>query len=220
MKIGTDAFVLGAWTSKNSSGQNILDIGAGTGILSLMMAQKSPQAFIEAIEIEENAFEQCVDNFEKSPWSVRLFCFHASLEEFTEEAEDTYDLVICNPPFFSGEIPENYTPRDLARMQEALPIEQLMESVSILLSENGFFYLVLPFDQEEKAIAVAAENSLFPYKILHLKGHPEATVSRSFFAFTKQKESSITYESLILETERGQWTEAYRDLTRDFYYHL
>jgi len=220
MKIGTDAIVLGAWATVDSSVQSILDIGAGTGILSLMMAQKAPHAFIEALEIEEKAFEQCVDNFEQSPWADRLFCFHASLEEFTEEAEDTFDVVICNPPFFSGEIPENYTPRDLARMQQAMPLQTLMESVSILLSENGVFYLVLPFDQEEKAIAIATENSLFPYKILHLKGHPEAIISRSFFAFSKQKGSSNNYESLILETERGQWTEAYRDLTRDFYYHL
>lgn len=220
MKIGTDAIVLGAWASIDYSIQNILDIGSGTGILSLMMAQKSPHAFIEALEIEENAFEQCVDNFEQSPWSNRLFCFHASLEEFAEEADETYDLILCNPPFFSGEIPEDYTPRDLARRQQAMPLNELMESVSMLVSENGIFYLVLPFDQEEKAIALAAENSLFSKKILHLKGHPEATISRSFFAFTKQKVSSTAFESLLLETERGQWTEAYIDLTRDFYYHL
>jgi tRNA1Val (adenine37-N6)-methyltransferase len=220
MKIGTDAIVLGAWATVDSSAQTILDIGAGTGILSLMMAQKAPHAFVEALEVEENAFEQCVDNFEQSPWSDRLFCFHASLEEFMEEAEDTFDLVICNPPFFSGDIPENYTPRHLARKQQAMPLQTLMESVFTLLSENGVFYLVLPFEQEEIAIALAAKNSLFPNKILHLKGHPEATISRSFFAFTKKMESSTTYESLILETERGQWTEAYNNLTRDFYYHL
>ena len=92
MKIGTDGVLLGAWTSVNSQPFSVLDIGAGTGILSLMMAQRSSAQQIEAIEIDTDAYEQCVENFENSPWSDRLFCYHASLLEFHEEIEDKFDL--------------------------------------------------------------------------------------------------------------------------------
>ncbi|MEO8774064.1 MAG: methyltransferase, partial [Gelidibacter sp.] len=106
MKIGTDSVLLGAWTSLDSNPYSILDIGAGTGVLALMLAQRSGAELIDAIEIDDAAYEQCVDNFETSPWGDRLFCYHASLEEFVDElsADETgndekYDLIISNPPF-------------------------------------------------------------------------------------------------------------------------
>lgn len=99
MKIGTDAVLLGAWAPIEHQPLSILDIGAGTGVLSLMLAQRCDAMTIDAIEIDDNAYEQCVENFENSPWSDLLFCYHASLEEFTEEIEETFDLIVCNPPF-------------------------------------------------------------------------------------------------------------------------
>ena len=102
MKIGTDAVLLGAWCPVENNPQSILDIGAGTGILSLMLAQRTNAQQIDAIEIEDEAYEQCVDNFESSVWRERLFCFHAGLDEFVDEPEDEYDLIICNPPFYSS----------------------------------------------------------------------------------------------------------------------
>ena len=101
MKIGTDAVLLGAWASLEANPFAILDIGAGTGVLGLMLAQRSHAEVIDAIEIDDDAYEQCVDNFELSPWADRLFCYHASLEEFAEEIDDEYDLIICNPPFYA-----------------------------------------------------------------------------------------------------------------------
>ncbi len=103
MKIGTDAVLLGSWTSITSNPFSILDIGAGTGVLGLMLAQRSNAELIDAIEIDDDAYEQCVDNFEASPWGDRLFCYHASLEEFVDEIEDSYDLIISNPPFYSDD---------------------------------------------------------------------------------------------------------------------
>ena len=99
MKIGTDSVLLGAWCPIDNNPKTILDIGAGTGILSLMLAQRTNAQKIEAIEIDENAFEECVENFENSIWSDRLFCYHAGLDEFTDEPEDEYEIIVCNPPF-------------------------------------------------------------------------------------------------------------------------
>ena len=99
MKVGTDGVILGAWTRVNPHTISILDLGAGTGLLSLMMAQRCDAA-IEAIEIDGDAYEQCAENFENSPWGDRLFCYHASLLEFALEVDDKFDLIICNPPFY------------------------------------------------------------------------------------------------------------------------
>ena len=99
-----------------------------------MLAQRSAAEVIDALEIDDLAYEQCVDNFEQSPWGDRLFCYHASLEEFANEIDDQYDLIICNPPFFAEDYKTKNSQRDLARFQEAMPFEHLLESVSKLLS--------------------------------------------------------------------------------------
>ena len=101
MKIGTDGVLLGAWAPIDNHPFSILDIGTGTGIIALMLAQRSAAQQIDALEIDEAAYEQATDNFENSPWNDRLFCFHAGLDEFIEEPEDEYDLIVSNPPFYS-----------------------------------------------------------------------------------------------------------------------
>jgi tRNA1Val (adenine37-N6)-methyltransferase len=100
MKIGTDSVLLGAWSSINHHPFSVLDIGSGTGFLALMLAQPRKAELIDALEIDD-AYEQCVENFENSPWSDHLFCYHASLQEFTEDIEEHYDLIISNPPYYA-----------------------------------------------------------------------------------------------------------------------
>ena len=136
MKIGTDAVLLGAWVNLENNPFSVLDIGAGTGILSLMLAQRSYAELIDALEIDDNAYEQCVGNFEQSPWGDRLFCYHASLQQFTEEIEDKYDLIISNPPFYSENYKTDNTQRDLARFTDALPFEHLLYGTAKLLAVN------------------------------------------------------------------------------------
>lgn len=216
MKIGTDAVLLGAWTSIEHHPFSILDIGAGTGILGLMMAQRSASEIIDAIEIDEDAYEQCVDNFEHSPWSDRLFCYHASLEEFIEEIEDQYDLIICNPPYYAEDYKTENKSRDLARFQDAMPFEHLIDSVSKLLSENGLFSVVVPYKEEDLIIALASNYKLLPKRIMRIKGHPTSEIKRSLIELSFfENETSIN--ELIIETERHKYTEDYINLTRDFY---
>ena len=216
MKIGTDAVLLGAWASIEQQPFSILDIGAGTGILALMLAQRSQAEIIDALEIDDLAYEQCVDNFEQSPWGDRLFCYHASLDEFVEEIEDQYDLIVCNPPFYSEDYKTTSSQRDMARFQDAMPFEHLLESVSILLSKNGVFTVVIPFNEEDKFIETAQKFNLFPNKMLHIKGNPDSDIKRSLIEFSF-RESETSIKSLIIEIERHQYTQDYVNLTKDFY---
>ncbi|WP_417290442.1 tRNA1(Val) (adenine(37)-N6)-methyltransferase [Corallibacter sp.] len=216
MKIGTDGVLLGAWSSLEHQPFSILDIGAGTGILSLILAQRSQAEIIDAIEIDDEAYEQCVDNFEQSPWGDRLFCYHASLDEFTEEIEDTYDLIISNPPFYSENYKTDNQQRDLARFQDAMPFDHLLNSASKLLSENGVFSVVIPHQEEKHFIELASKVALYPNNILHVKGTPDSEIKRSLIDFSFKK-STINTSELIIETSRHNYTEAYKNLTKDFY---
>ena len=217
MKIGTDGVLLGAWTPIDNNAFSILDIGAGTGILSLMLAQRSNAEQIDAIEIDEEAYEQCVENFENSPWSDRLFCFHAGLDEFVEEPEDEYDIIISNPPFYSEDYKTESEQRDLARFQDALPFEDLIEAADLLLSENGIFAVIIPYKEEERFINLCAEMELFPVKVTRVKGTATTPIIRSLLAFKRYELSVLTADELVIETARHQYTEEYITLTKEFY---
>ena len=219
MKIGTDGVLLGAWTPIINNPYNILDIGAGTGIISLMLAQRSFSEQIDAIEIEENAYEECVDNFENSPWADRLYCYHAGLDEFVaeiEEIEEKYDIIVSNPPFYSEDYKTDNASRDLARFTDALPFDELIEAAYLLLSENGIFAVIIPFKEEEKFIALAKDFELHPFKITRVKGTPTTEIKRSLLAFTRIEQTPIIDE-LVIETARHQYTPEYIELTKDFY---
>lgn len=217
MKIGTDGVLLGAWTPIENNPFSILDIGTGTGIIALMLAQRSHAQQIDALEIDEEAYEQATDNFENSPWNDRLFCFHAGLDEFVEEPEDEYDLIISNPPFYSEDYKSNNDQRDLARFQDAMPFEELIEAAALLLSENGIFTVIIPFKEEEKFIAIANEYELYPIKITHVKGTATTEIKRSLLAFSREENGAALVDELVIETERHIYTSKYIELTKDFY---
>ena len=217
MKIGTDAVLLGAWCPINNNPFSILDIGAGTGILSLMLAQRSNAQQIDAIEIEENAYEQCVENFEASHWGDRLFCYHASLNDFINEPEDQYDIIISNPPFYSEDYKTDNSQRDLARFQDALPFEELVKATTLLLSENGIFTVIIPFKEENRLLNLCAQAELFPIKMTRVKGTPTGPIIRSLIAFKRYELPVLRANELVIETSRHVYTEAYTKLTRDFY---
>ncbi len=225
MKIGTDGVLLGAWVSIKNNPFSILDIGAGTGIIALQLAQRSNAEMVDAIEIDENAYEQCVDNFENSPWGDRLFCYHASLEEFVEEIEEKYDIIISNPPFYSPPLPSASptkgekiisTSRELARFNDALPFDELIESASQLLSGEGIFAVIIPRKEEESFIKMAAEVNLFPNRICRVRGTETSEEKRSMLEFSFEK-ISPKIENLTIETSRHIYTEEYQNLVQDFY---
>lgn len=225
MKIGTDGVLLGAWVSLKNNPYAILDIGAGTGILSLQLAQRSDAEMIDAIEIDGDAYEQCVDNFENSPWSDRLFCYHASLEEFVEEIDDKYDLIISNPPFYyppivsadpSKEEDDISESRKLARFNNSLPFDELIDSVSRLLSDEGVFAVIIPKQEEKSLVSMAAEVNLFPNRICRVRGTNSSEEKRSMLELSFEKTTPII-ENLVIEISRHNYTEEYKNLVEDFY---
>ncbi|TDO83620.1 tRNA1Val (adenine37-N6)-methyltransferase [Flavobacterium chryseum] len=217
MKVGTDGVLLGAWAPIHHNPFSILDIGAGTGIIALMLAQRTHAEQIDALEIDEDAYEQAVGNFESSPWSDRLFCFHAGLDEFIDEPEDEYDLIVSNPPFYSEDYKTENEQRDLARFQDAMPFEELVEAADLFLSENGIFAVILPYKEEENFIVLANEFELYPIKITRVKGTPNSSIKRSLLAFSRNENTEIEIDELTIEIDRHVYTPEYIELTKEFY---
>lgn len=218
MKIGTDGVLLAAWVSLEQDPFSILDIGTGTGVIALMLAQRSYAELIDALEIDEDAYEQAVENFENSDWGDRLFCYHAAFDEFVEEMrdEEKYDLIVSNPPFYSADYSSGDAKRDLARFAQALPFEGLLEGVSLLLSEDGRFNVIIPASEEENFLQLARRFGLFPQRITRVKGTPDSEIKRSLLELAFSQ-AQIEADELIIETARHQYTPEYVDLVKDFY---
>lgn len=226
MKVGTDGVLLGAWTPLINNPYNILDIGAGTGLIALMLAQRCNTininqntemvTQIDAIEIDDHAYEQCVDNFENSPWKDQLYCYHAGLDEYVDEVEELYDIIVSNPPFYTDEYKSENQQRDLARFEDALPFEELVEATDFFLSDHGIFAVIIPYKEEERFIQLCLERELFPLKITRVKGTPTTEIKRSLLAFTRIEQNPLVDE-LIIETARHQYTPEYIELTKEFY---
>lgn len=219
MKVGTDGVLLGAWASIQHDPKSILDIGTGTGVIALQLAQRSDAELIDALEIDENAYEQAVENFESSLWNDRLFCYHISLTEYAIEEDEKYDLIVSNPPFYNDDFESNNKSRNTARFTSALSFDNLISSVSFLLSDSGIFSVIIPFREENIFIGLAKKNNLFISRICRIKGSQTTTIKRSLleFSFHKSKEE---IKLLVIENQRHQYTVEYQDLVKDFYLKL
>ncbi|SDW49352.1 tRNA1Val (adenine37-N6)-methyltransferase [Lutibacter oricola] len=217
MKVGTDGVLLGAWATIEDSVNSILDIGSGTGVISLMMAQRSFAETIDAVELNDEAYIQTVENFEQSDWGDRLFCYHASFQQFVDEMEgEEYDLIISNPPFYTSTYKELDSDRAMARHSESLNYKELFGGVVNLLSKNGTFCVVFPNSEESNIIKLAEQIGLYPAKITRVKGTPTSEIKRSLIQFSFNK-VEIKLNELIIEIDRHVYTKDYINLVEDFY---
>ena len=219
MKVGTDGVLLGAWSSVDFYPDSILDIGSGTGIIALMLAQRSDAMTIDAVEVDENAYEQTVENFEASDWADRLYCYNATFNEFTDEIDDeeeTYDLIVSNPPFYTDDFETVNEARNKARFTSSLSFENLIIGVSKILSEKGMFSVIIPYKEEAFFINLAKEQNLFLNRVCYVKGNTTSAIKRVLMEFSFHP-SEIKEENLVIEIERHLYTEDYINLTKDFY---
>ena len=217
MKIGTDGVLLGAWANPKNS-FSILDIGTGTGVIALQMAQRASAEVIDALEIDANAFEQAVDNFEQSDWGDRLFCYHASLQEFVGEIEEEYDFIISNPPFYNTTYKEGAISdqRILARHSKSFSFTTLLEATSKLLCKKGSCAFIIPFEEEETFLELAYQQKLFANRITRVRGASSSPVKRILLQLSFEK-TEIESSELVIEIERHQYTQDYINLVKDFY---
>ena len=222
MKVGTDGVLLGAWCSLENFPNTILDIGSGTGVISLMLAQRSDAILIDAVEVDDYAYEQSVENFEISDWGDRLYCYNSTFQEFYKqitEEEQTYDLIVSNPPFYSDDFQTESDARNKARFTSSLSFNELIIGVSNILSQNGTFTTIIPFKEESSFISLADRNNLLLNKICRVRGNNTSEIKRSLLTFSFHKKE-ITIDSLIIENSRHQYTDDYIKLTKDFYFKM
>lgn len=218
MKIGTDGVLIGAWASLENYPSNILDIGTGTGVISLILAQRSNAENIEAVEIDDDAYEQATSNFENSPWGDRLFCYHASIQEFASEMsdEEPYDLIISNPPFYTEDYKTNDKARDTARFTDAMPFQHLIVCAKHLLSEIGKFVVIIPTKEEVEFLKISEENGLHLQTKCNVRGTESSPIKRVMIELGFDK-ITPTITSLTIEIERHKYTPEYIELVKDFY---
>lgn len=218
MRVGTDGVLLGAWSNTNNA-QTILDIGTGTGIIALMLAQRS-NAIIDAIDIEENAIIDAAYNFAQSAWANRLCVSLNSLSNFTRNTNQKYDVIVCNPPFFTNSKKPDCKKRELARHNNTLTFDDLVSYTAKLLKPNGRFNVILPAESERVFKIAASEVRLFPSRICRIKPKPSKPPKRVLIEF--MFECEYTNESeLTIETEQHHvYTPDFKVLVSNFYLNL
>lgn len=218
MKVGTDGVLLGAWAGESCSYRRILDIGSGSGLVALMLAQRYRDSQIVGIDINSEAYEQACDNFIYSPWSERLLGQHVSLQDFAIGREGEFDLIVSNPPFFLDSLKNPNVNRSTARHADSLPHGVLLRITAQLLTEDGLFCVILPTDLREDFLCLAATEGLYECKRMDVYPTPQRPAKRTMLAFSKKKSAFPVRERLIIETEgRHCYSKEYRNLTEAFY---
>ena len=212
MKIGTDGVLLGAWADC-SGATRILDIGTGTGVIALQMAQRNNQAQIHAVEIDETAAKRARANFDLSPWAERLTVEQTAVQEFAPT--EKFDLIVSNPPYFVDSLLPPDAKRSTARHTHDLTFEELDNAVCRLLSESGKFALILPIAEFEKYLAITQLHLVRRCDVYPVVG---GQVKRVMAEFAFEKGDDVVVENLAIERgRRGDYTEQYMALTKDFY---
>ncbi len=222
MKICTDACLFGAYiaqamSTRESSVLNCLDIGTGTGLLSLMYAQKNADTIIHAVEIEKNAYIQAKENFENSKWNNRLTIFHTDIKDFI--FEKPYNLIICNPPFYENDLLSTKEKQNLARHKKGLTLKDLIRIIKIDLATNGLFAILLPYHREKYFESLAKENNLFVIEKLLIKQTPSHNFFRVIMLLSNSNTAQTTKE-LTIKNNDGNYTNEFISLLKDYYLKL
>lgn len=216
MKVGTDGVLLGAWVDV-SNAEQILDIGAGTGLIAIMLAQRTSTAQIDAVEIDGHACSQANSNMKASPWSDRLNSVESSIQDFAKLSQKEYDLIVSNPPFFTGGTLSDQNDRNNVRHTVKLPNGELLSSVRRLLKKGGRFCVILPLIEGLRFKELAQNYSFHCTKATKVKPKHDKSVERLLLQFEQSPQPLIEDELVIQYEKRNDFTEEYIALTKDFY---
>lgn len=217
MKVGTDAVLLGTWTAVGVANR-ILEIGTGSGVIALMLAQRTNQNVeIDAVEILAEDAAQAEQNFIQSPWAAKIKMHHTAIQGFNAAP---YDLIVCNPPFFSNSLLPPSGKRKIARHTLSITQPELVKQVDRLLSQKGRFALILPVEEGEKFKTVAGKANLHCNRKMAIYTRMNKPQERWLLEFSREKKGGPHRESLTLYGQGENWSSAYKDLTKSFYLNL
>lgn len=209
-RVGTDGVLLGA-LCKVENAQRILEVGTGTGLISLMLAQRNPNAKITALDLNEDAVKLAQENFKNALFSERLNVFHQDFKTF--ESQKEYDFVVCNPPFFE----ENNSVKDiLARQQVELTFRNLIEKASKILSSEGIFSVIIPSESAQEFENLAEDFDLYLVRKVNIFGIENGVLKRNVLEFSKKKSALETLDFTIEKSPR-KYSDQYLELTKEFH---
>ncbi|MBC7934593.1 MAG: methyltransferase [Rhizobacter sp.] len=220
MKVCTDACLFGAWVADkikgNESIKNVLDIGTGTGLLSLMLAQKH-DATITAVEMNSNAAKQATDNFNNTPWNVRLNVVQSNILDF--ESDKKYDCIISNPPFFEADLKSDNQSKNAAKHDTTLTLGELMLQIKRLLKEDGVGCVLIPFHRTSYLEDLIKDNGFFINDKMLVKQSVDHGYFRTMIIFSG-KPAAIISEELYIHDDQRQYSEGFITLLKDYYLKL
>lgn len=222
LKVNTDAVLLGALVQPSPNIKTVLDIGTGCGLIALMLAQKLPEAAIDAIELDEPSFNEAAYNFTNSKYTIRLKAHHISLQQFNSTIK--YDLIVSNPPYF--EIPnfsKGNNTQDISESRKklatqfTLTFEELVASTMNLLNVDGRFWVIIPFDAKDKFIKICLEQNLYLQNEISVRSKPGFAFHRSVLGFGFNEKRNLENSELTIYNVDGTRHEEYIELTEMFY---
>jgi tRNA1Val (adenine37-N6)-methyltransferase len=212
-KVGTDSVLLGAWANVENA-THIIDIGTGSGILSLMVAQRC-NATITAIESDEISYAQALENFKKSPWNNRITAVKSKLQDYIPE--QFYDNAIANPPYFDKAYLSDDQRKNEARHTESLNLSNIFSFCNAYMLAKATVHLVLPIEQLAKCIAEAEKHNFYLSRLCEVISMPGKNPKRHLLSFTRNNKSKVEYSNLTIEKSRNVYTDEYLELCKDYY---
>ncbi len=214
LKVGTDSMLLGSFIDASNHKQ-ALDLGAGTGVLSLMIAQKNPTLVIDAIEIHTEGMQECRDNFSNSTWADRLTVFQGDYFDFP--FIQSYDLIFSNPPFYLNTLQTKYRDINLAKHGNSADIFRFFNLVQKLLVSSGKCWVIFPGEKLNILISVAADNDLYPVEIIQVHSNKSKLNIRVIICFSKAKSNVVKMSEITIRNENGNYSESYLELTEQYH---
>ena len=215
MKIGTDGILIGAWVNISKKFK-ALDIGSGTGIISIMLCQRNLNLELDSIELSPSAIMDAEINIENCDWKKRIKLFHQDLKDFYPDSN--YDLIVSNPPYFKESLQSSNPERSKARHQNDLKLEDILKFSKKNLTKDGSLNIILPFEQKKEAKEFAKKYSLNSIRECAVYPKPDKAPHRILIEFSKNENKQIIKESLVIEKAgRHNYSEDYKKLTREFY---